>query len=158
MIFERRKVAKFQEQDCSLTLREAMEEFYSINSKLFSKPDPLTNWTELLVHHDVGHVFFGVNTSLLDETAGDCWTFFATDMTFKEYKDYANTPEGKKLIQDIGPKLLVKSLIFGIPLMCKVFLRSKKMSRKWQVRGYEEYLDMPLGEIRKLFKLEILKY
>ena len=109
MEFNRTKIAKFQDQDCMLTLREALAEFYEINSHLFSVPEPKTKWTELLVHHDVSHVFFGVNTSILDETAGDYWTLFATDLSFKEYLMYANTPEGKKLIKDIGMINIIKS-------------------------------------------------
>ena len=113
MEFNRTRVARFQEQDCSLTLREAVDEYYTINSHLFSRPDPKTPWTHLLVHHDIGHVFFGVNTSILDEAAGDIWTLMGTDMTFREYAAYANTPEGKKLVKEIGPWLIIKSLIYS---------------------------------------------
>jgi hypothetical protein len=74
MRFSRVRVAQFQEQHCKLTLREALDEFYSVNSDIFSIPKPETKWTSLLVHHDVGHVFFGVNTSILDDAAGDYWT------------------------------------------------------------------------------------
>lgn len=47
MEFKRKIVAKFQEQNCALTLREAIEEFYTVNAHKFSKPDPKTTWTEL---------------------------------------------------------------------------------------------------------------
>jgi|TARA_B110000238_G_C16076061_1_gene417212 hypothetical protein len=57
-----------------LTLREALDEFYSVNSGIFSIPKPETKGTSLLVHHDVGYVFFGVNTSILDEAAGGYWS------------------------------------------------------------------------------------
>jgi hypothetical protein len=79
MKFNRIKVAQFQEQDCKLTLREAIDEFYEVNSNIFSPPEPETLWTELLVHHDVGYVFFGINTSILDEAAGDYWTMFGSN-------------------------------------------------------------------------------
>ena len=158
MKFNRTKIAKFQEQDCKLTLREALAEFYSINSHLFSVPEPKTKWTELLVHHDVGHVFFGVNTSILDETAGDYWTLFGTDLSFKEYLMYAKTPEGIKLIKDIGMINIIKSLILGLPLLYGIYFRSRKMTRKWKTRGYEQFMDTPLVEIRKLFNLKILEY
>ncbi|OUR65918.1 hypothetical protein A9Q79_02765 [Methylophaga sp. 42_25_T18] len=158
MKFNRTKVAQFQEQDCKLTLREALAEFYSVNSHLFSVPEPDTVWTELLVHHDVGHVFFGVNTSILDEAAGDYWTLFGTDMSFKEYLAYAKSPEGKKLIENIGFVNIVKSLILGLPLLYKTCIQARKMNRKWKTRGYEQYMDTPLVEIRKEFNLEILKY
>jgi len=158
MKFNRTKVAKFQDQACKLTLRVALAEFYSVNSHLFAVPEPDTEWTELLVHHDVGHVFFGVNTSILDEAAGDYWTLFGSDMSFKEYLAYAKTPEGKQLIKNIGFINIVKSLITGLPLLYKTYFRAKKMTRKWKTRGYEQYMDTPLAEIRKAFNLEILDY
>ena len=158
MKFNRTKVAQFQEQACKLTLREALAEFYSVNSHLFSVPEPDTVWTKLLVHHDVGHVFFGVNTSILDEAAGDYWTLFGTDLSFKEYLAYAKSPEGKKLIANIGFVNIVKSLFLGMPLLSKTYFRARKMTRKWKTRGYEQYMDMPLVEIRKEFNLEILEY
>jgi hypothetical protein len=156
--FYRTKVAQFQDQHCVLTLREAVAEFYKINSNIFSVPKPETKWTELLVHHDVGHVFFGVNTSILDETAGDYWTLFATDLSFKEYISYANTPEGKALIKNIGFINIIKSLFLGLPLLYKIFRRSQKMTLKWKTKGYEQYMDIPLCEIRKKYNLEILTY
>jgi hypothetical protein len=95
MKFLRTKVAEFQNPACELTLREALAEFHAVNSHIFSTPEPNTVWTKLLVHHDVCHVIFGVNTSILDETAGDYWTFFGTDSSVKEYLAYAKSPEGK---------------------------------------------------------------
>ncbi len=156
MEFSRKIIAKFQEQDCQLTLGEAVEEFYTVNEHKFSKPDPKTTWTELLVHHDVGHVFFGVNTTIMDEAAGDCWTLLGSDMTLKKYGKYANTPEGKKLIKEIGLLLILKSLLYSIPLILKIYMRSSRMNRKWEHKNYQEYMDRPLGELRKSFNLKIL--
>jgi len=156
--FKRVKLAKFQEQNCALTLREAVDEFYSINSHLFSRPDPHTSWTHLLVYHDVAHVFFGVNTSLMDEAAGDCWHLFGTDMTVKDYIEYGKTPEGKKLFKQIGAKLIFKSIIYGLPIFFDIFFRSKKMSKKWKLRECDKFMDTPLGELRNKFNLKILSY
>ena len=158
MEFYRTKVAQFQQQNCRLTLKEALAEFYAVNANIFHKPNPETKWTELLVHHDVGHVFFGVNTSILDETAGDYWTLFASDLSFRESLDYANTPEGKQLVKSIGFVNIAKSLILGLPLLIKILFRARKMTRRWQIKGYEKYMDTPLGEIRKEHNLRILEY
>jgi hypothetical protein len=158
MKFNRTRVAKFQDQNCILTLSQALDEFYSVNSNIFSVPKPNTEWTELLAHHDVSHVFFGVNTSILDESAGDYWTIFGTDLSMKEYLLYAKSPEGKKLIKDIGFINIVKSLFLGIPLLYKVYFYSRKMTRKWSMRGYHQYMNTPLVEIRREFNLQILKY
>lgn len=158
MKFYRTKIAQFQEQGCQLTLREALAEFYCVNSQMFSVPEPETKWTELLVHHDVGHVFFGVNTSILDESAGDYWTLFATDLSFKEYLEYASSPEGKKVIKSIGFMNIFKSLILGLPLLFRTYLNSRKMTRKWKTKDYDKYMDIPLVEIRKEYNLNILEY
>lgn len=158
MQFNRTCIARFQLQRCRLTLREGLEEFYEINKAIFSPPSPDTPWTKLLVSHDIGHVFFGVNTSILDEAAGDCWTLCATNLSVKEYLAYARSPEGKKLIADIGIINIIKSLIFGFPLFCKIFWRSKKMNRQWKVKDYQQYMDVPLGELRADFNLLILDY
>ena len=32
------------------------------------------------------------------------------------------------------------------------------MTRKWETKGYEQYMDMPLVEIRNKFNLNILEY
>jgi len=158
MKFGRVRVAQFQEQDCRLTLREALAEFYSVNSGVFSVPQPKTKWTAMLVNHDVSHVFFGVNTSILDEAAGDYWTLFATDLSFNEYLGYAKTPEAKKLIKDIGFINVVKSLIFSLPLVFKILFLSKNMTCKWKHEGYEKHMDTPLVDIRNQYNLKILTY
>ena len=158
MKFKREKVARFQEQDCSLTLRQALDEFYQVNTHLFSPPEPKTQWTELLVHHDVAHVFFGVNTTIMDETAGDYWSLFATDMTFNEYLAYTKTPEGKKLIKEIGLVRIIKALFCSLPMFLRIVIRSRKMTRKWSLRGYENWLDSPLAEVREKHRLKILAY
>lgn len=158
MQFQRTCIASFQLQRCTLTLREGLDEFYEINEGIFSRPKPDTPWTKLLVSHDIGHVFFGVNTSILDETAGDFWTLLATDLSAKEYMAYASSPEGKKLIAEVGTINIIKSLVLGLPLFYQIFWRRKKMSRKWKVNDYQKYMDVPLGELRAEFNLSILDY
>jgi hypothetical protein len=158
MKFNRTKVEKFQDQICMLTLSQALDAFYSVNSNIFSVPKPNTEWTELLVRHDVAHVFFGVNTNILDESEGDYWTIFGTDLSMKQHLLYAKYPEGKKLIKNIGFINIVKSLFLGIPLLYKVYFHSRKMTRKWSIRGYHQYMNRSLVEIRKEFNLHIFKY
>jgi hypothetical protein len=47
----------------------------------------------------MAHVLFAVNTSILDEAAGDDWTIVGTDLTVKEYLLYAKSPEGKNSLR-----------------------------------------------------------
>ena len=156
MAFYRKTSASYQRQNCAMTLREALDEFYSINAHKFGRPEPKTKWTKLLVHHDIGHVIFGVNTTLIDETAGDIWTLLATDMTFNEYRQYLKTPEAKELLKELGVANIIKATLCFVPLASKIYSRSRKMTKEWSFRDYEKYMDMPLGEIRESFNLRIL--
>ena len=158
MKFKRVKIAQFQEQDCQLTLAEAIDEFYLLNAHLFAKPSPNNKWSELLVFHDVGHVFFGVNTTILDEAIGDYWTIFGTDLSIREYLDYANTPEARKLIKSIGLLGIIMSLVISLPSLFRVLIRTRKMYAKWPARDYQQYMDIPLRKIRQEFGLRILQY
>ena len=94
----------------------------------------------------------------MDEAAGDYWTLFGTDMTFKEYLEYAKTPDAKKLINQMGPKLILKSLIYSLPSFFRIFIRSKQMKEKWKLHEYEKYADVPLNELRRSYNLKILEY
>jgi len=81
-----------------------------------------------------------------------------TDMTLREYAAYVNTPEGKKLVKEIGPWLIMKSLIYSLPMMVKIFIRTRHMKKKWELRGYEKHMNSSLGEVRRVYNLQILEY
>ena len=118
----------YQEQDTRLTLREGLAEYYEANPGLVDPSEASTE--DLGVYfrsHDVSHVFFGTTTSLLDEALQDAWTFLAIDVTKREYVgDFVKTEEGKRIMT-------------SIPI--------------W--RGWESYLDKPLGETRREFGLRV---
>ena len=43
---------QFVKHDCALTLAQGLDEFYAVNAKRFSKPEPDTEWTQMLGPHD----------------------------------------------------------------------------------------------------------
>ena len=57
---------RYQEQNSELTLKEGLEEFYSINPhfKVLSEPDEIKG---LFFQHDITHVVFGLNSKLEEE-------------------------------------------------------------------------------------------
>ena len=158
MQFRRTQVASFQKQTCSLTLRDAIDEFYQINAAVFDRPQPGSPWYDLMSQHDVTHVVFGVNTSVLDEAAGDFWTLFATDMSLQTYMAYASSPQGRQLIKDVGVWKILGSIVFGLPSLVRIAWRARAMSIKWTLGDYQRYLDVPLDELRAQFNVQILPY
>ena len=88
--------AQFQYQDCSLTLGQGLDEFYSLNADKFSKPVDETKWSALIEPLMMPVMSCLASTlSLVEEAYGDMWTLFATTMTFSEYAKFAKSDEAR---------------------------------------------------------------
>ena len=148
--------AQFQAQESSQTLRQGLDEFYAINSDKFERPVPDTEWTELLQAHDACHVLFGLNTTLVEEALGDMWTLCGTSMTFKDYAQYTKSDAAKELIKGIGFWNIVTGTLKAIPGAVKVYLLSRKMSKKWEIWKFADRLDEKLVDLRRELNLKIL--
>jgi len=148
--------SQFQEQDCELTLGQGLKEFYAVNAHKFSKPVPDTEWGKLMAAHDACHVLFGVNTTHVEEALGDMWTICATTMKFKEFTEYGKNDEAHNLLQEIGLMNLIMGWLKSLPGVFKIFLRSRSMSKKWDIWQFEDRLNDRLVDLRKEHNLKIL--
>lgn len=150
------KYAQFQDPKCNLTLAQGLGEFYALNAQKFSRPTPDLVWFELMSAHDACHVLFGVNTSVVEEAYGDIWTMSATTMKWREYARFAKSDEAKDIIKTAGVGAVIMGTLKSIPGVFKIFLRSRKMTKKWDVWAFENRLNEKLVDLRKEFGLEIL--
>lgn len=150
------KSIQFISPDCTLTLAQGLDEFYAVNAKRFSKPEPNTQWTEMLLAHDACHVFFGLNTSLVEETYADVWTICGTTMTFKDYKDYAKSDAAKELLASIGLKNMIIGVFKAIPGAIRIYLNSRKLAKKWDIWNFENRMDEKLVDLRKEHNVKLL--
>ena len=148
----------YQQQDTRLTLREGLAEYYEANPDLVDPRE--TSTADLGVYfrnHDVSHVLFGTTTSLRDEGLQDMWTFLAIDVTKREYvAEFMGTEEGKQIMRKIPIWGSLKGIVWLIGMTPSLIWRSRRMTKKWPWRGWESYLDEPLGEIRREFRLRVL--
>ena len=65
-----------------ITLREALKKFNSINAEYFSSRDISPEALEFFRRHDIAHVIFDCNTTLLGEGKVKLWTVFGTTLGF----------------------------------------------------------------------------
>jgi len=147
---------QYQQQDCTLTLTQCLEEFYAGNSEKFKKPQPVDDWTTLLLFHDATHVVFGLDTDIVDEALGDTWTMLGTNLSSKEYLRYLKEDGAKELIREVGWKKMIKGTLSAIPRAFKVFISSRKMNKKWPIHDFQKYLDKPINEIRIEFNMKLV--
>jgi hypothetical protein len=148
---------KFQQQDCDLTLAEGLEEFYEINRDKFSKAKQDTPWSKTFLAHDACHVLFGVNTTVIEEAYGDMWTLVGTSMKFGDYYEFGKSEEARKILEGIGLSKTIIGSIKALPGIAVIFLRSRKMKKKWDVWNFENRLNENLGQLREELNLKILK-
>ena len=67
---------RYQEQDCSLTLREGIAEFHRYLAALGREQMRDKGSSRLLLEHDATHVIFGMDTTLEQEAGLDTWLLF----------------------------------------------------------------------------------
>lgn len=101
--------------------------------------------------HDIVHVLFGLDTSIRQEAQADGWTFFGTDISGRDIRDFFDLPEEKELIREIGWWEITKAYLRGIPDYIRIALQSRKLNRKWPWSDNTDYRSRRVAEIRREF-------
>ncbi|MGA8224066.1 MAG: hypothetical protein WB780_20635 [Candidatus Acidiferrales bacterium] len=149
---------RYQEQDCPLTLAEGLAEYYKGHPGLFRPAELSEESARFFRSHDTAHVVFGLDTTLDQEALADAWTMFGTDVGMRRYARYLQTnQEAKQLLKEIGwVKIIVLSLRF-LPKFVSVWLRTRKMRKKWPWEADDSYQKIPLMQIRRELNLRLLE-
>ena len=147
------KQYKYQQQDSSQTLQEGLEEYYASIPGVMIPDDTEEETAKMLTSHDVTHVIFGCSTSLEDEFLCDSWTLMGSNLSLYKYLEYMKYPVTQQIFKEAG---YLKVIVIGIktlPKMIKIYLRTRKMTKKWSWSGYKQYLNRQLREIRDEFNI-----
>ena len=148
----------YQEQDCPLTLAQGLQEYYDGHAGLF-RPEQLSEeFARFFRSHDTAHVIFGLDTTLEEEAMADTWTMFASDVGLRRYMRYLRTnPEAKQLIKEIGWWKTITLSLQMVPKMFAIWLRARKMTKKWPWEPGADLQAKPLGQIRAELNLRLLE-
>lgn len=149
--------ATYQQQDSPLTLQQGLEEYYAINPNLIDASScSNSEVATLFERHDVIHVVFGCSTSLHDETLADTWTIFGTSIKFLDYLGYLKYSETTDLLKEVKVSRMIKEFIEAIPDVFRVIRQTRKMSQKWDWANYHSHLEMPLGDLRRTYGIQVI--
>ncbi|MBK2026014.1 hypothetical protein AB9G23_08870 [Francisella philomiragia] len=152
----------YLEQNCKLTLHESLEEYNKCYSFLNSNDghDEASKWFR---NHDITHILFGtIPFEIRGEAINDTWTLVGTNVTLKGYKKFLSYVDYKTVINSYKRKYKYTVIIYlvtlsYIPICLLTIFRAYKMSKKWNWYNYDEYLNIPLSEIRKEFNIKVIK-
>lgn len=147
---------EYTEQDSAQSLREGIAEYRARNPGLLDPSTLPPDAEALFRQHDAGHVVFGCDTSLRGETLIDTWTVVGTTAGVRGYLRYFRYPQVNQIFADVGYARIALESLRCLPDVLRVLVRSRRLSHRWPWAGYEQYLDRPLGEIRRRFNIRVV--
>jgi ubiquinone biosynthesis protein Coq4 len=149
----------YTEKINNLTLVEVLEIYYSINPQF-------TPWhkynseiaKKLVKAHDITHIVFGCDTTLLGEMRVQLWTKFGVkSFSWKETLNYARDKESRVLIMNpIGYYAMFIFFIKHLSEVWKVKQQTKLLYKKWEYFEEDKYMAKTIGEIRKEYNIQIV--
>jgi ubiquinone biosynthesis protein Coq4 len=148
-------------QDCDISLKEALDRYYDRNPGFYQPSQLDDNSRKVFFAHDVCHIIFGCDTSLVGEAKVEQWTIHSTNFNLKEYID---SMIGTEAILQAASDIyivqltvqLILNTILSITTLAKIYLRAKKVKPKWDFYNYCGYLDRSIADIRKEFNIQIV--
>jgi len=139
-----------------MTLREGLAEYFRENPGLMDEAELPRDLSLGLHSHDIAHVVFGCDTSLLGEVILARWSLFGVTGSLRPYLIGLRRRETRGLFRDalsrFRPTMLWRMVKFG---SLAVF-RSLRMRERWPFEDFGPYLDQPLCEIRERFGIRVL--
>ena len=130
------KKFSYQEQDSKLTLRQGVAEHFASHPGLLQDGDLDQVSRQLFHSHDVCHVVFGLDTTLMDEALADCWTLVGTDVGGPRYYRYLRESKAARdVIRQIGYGRTLAITITGLPKITRTLWRAWRMKKKWPWQG-----------------------
>lgn len=142
-----------------LTLTEALRQHYVLNPQF-------TVWNvyksaiaqKLVLAHDISHIVFGCDTSLLGEMRVQLWAKFGVQsFGFKESLVYASDKEAKVLLKNpVGYWSMLVFFIKHFNEVFKVRRQAKSMLRKWVYFNEQAHMRMTVRDIRQQFGIQVI--
>ena len=141
-----------------VTLEDGLRKHYLLNPQFTHWNDYKSdNAKKLVKAHDISHLVFGCDTSLLGEMRVQLWAKFAVQkFSFKETLAYARDNEAKVLLKNpVGYLDMFMFFLKHFSEIGKVRRQSQMMSAKWVYFDEDAYMKLPVGEIRKGFGIVV---
>lgn len=146
----------YQGQDSPMSLREGLAEYFGQNPGLMD-PAGLPRDLAIGLHsHDIAHVVFGCDTTLVGEVTLARWSLFGITGSIRPYLTGLRRRETRGLFTDAFAQFRPRLLWRMIRAASLAILRSLRMPERWPYEGYEPYLDQPLNEIRQRFGIRVI--
>jgi hypothetical protein len=147
------------------TLKQGLEEYYEINSRITDPRKLPLEFSQILSAHDVTHVILGCDTNMYDEIKLLPLSFWTSDFKFSDYLNARKNPKIRPaidimyddLIKQHGVLWLYSSILFVLPRLLPeiiyIWFKTRGTRKCYPFFDYESLLNRSLLEIRQEFNL-----
>lgn len=144
----------YQKQDSSQTLSAGIAEYFAANMEHLETRVLTPEANEFFRCHDASHVVFGCDISLSDELVVKISSVFGTTVGWKVLKGYrlAESKEVYEALQFVDVARTVVSSLYLVPI---TIWRCFRMQGRWHWDNFDEFLDVPLVQVRERFGIQV---
>jgi len=146
----------YQAPDSRMTLRQGIAEYFRQSGGLMNQSELPLDLGLGLRCHDVAHVVFGCDTTLLGEVVLARWSLFGVTGSMRPYLIGLRRRETRGLFRDALAAFRPAMLWHMLKFATVALVRSLRMRERWPFEDYGQYLDQPLWEIRERFGIRVL--
>lgn len=144
----------FQLQDTNQTLAQGLDEYLAANPGL-ATGRVLSPEAEVFFRcHDVAHVVFGCDVTLNDELVVKIASLLGTTAGFGVMRGY-RLHESLRIYGKLRVADVLLSIVCSVVIVPRTALRCFAQRARWPWDGYQQYLDTPLGEVRRTFGIRV---
>jgi hypothetical protein len=148
-------MASYQDPESTLTLAEGLREYYASRDGLAGGRGSSAAAQEFFRCHDAAHVVFACDTTLPQEGIVKLWSLFATDAGLGLLRDY-RLPESREIYETLTLPEELRATRVALAALPRVLWRAQHLRKRWPWRAFDEYLQVPLREIRREFGIRVL--
>ena len=139
----------------SITLADGLREYYASSDHLATGRGMSDAAREFFRCHDAAHVVFGCSSELLDEGVVKMWSFFGTTAGFSLLSGY-RLPESKEIYETLGWGSMISTAVCMLGLVPVTIWHCYQMVERWPWSEFDQYLDVPLAEIRREYGIQVV--
>jgi len=137
-----------------MTLREAIQKFHGDNSLSLTDRKMSDEAQAFFQCHDIAHVVFGCDTSIIGEGQLKIWILFGTTLGFFNHLKGYSQANAFTLFRQYSIFHVLTNISKLVWLIPRTIFRARCMSKKWNWSDYERYMDIPLVKIREEFNIK----
>ena len=143
----------------AMALQDGLRKHYLLNPQFTHWSDYKSdNAKKLVKAHDISHLIFGCDTSLLGEMRVQLWAQFAVrKFSFTESMAYAGDKEARVLLKNpVGYLGMFWFFVTHFSEIRRVRKQSQQMSKKWVYFEEDAFMTMAVGDIRTRFGIVVI--